>query len=232
MRLRPSLWPKWLRTTLRWLTPLAASTLLYIVAYSVSRWVFDVQIVWERVPYDFALVVAIAYVLFSASRRVWAYLLLLTAMIGVAYIGSAAKITYLDRPIMPDDIYNVSALFHILGVWGWPIVALPLGAICGLFLYNLRLTGRLRKTALSALFILPAGAAAESPDLYQAMDKFWGNTPWDQRENYVWRGGAVHLTQELLRAVATRQPPPQADDVNAAIDRRRAAAGLPPAGDE
>jgi len=231
MRLRPFRWttlgPKWLRTTLRWLMPLGASIVLYAAAYSVCRWAFDVKIVWSRMPYDFALVVAIAYLLFAASRRIWAYLLLLTVLVGVAYIGSAAKITYLGRPIMPDDVYNVSALFRILGAWGWLVVALPIGTIFGLFLFNLRLTGRLRKTALSALFILPAGAAAESPTLYHAMDKFWGNTPWDQRENFVWRGATVHLTQELLRAAATRQPPPQADDVSAAIARRRAAAGLP-----
>jgi hypothetical protein len=236
MRLRPTIWlatwPKWLRTTLRWLTPLAASMALYAGAYSVSRWVFEVQIVWERMPYDFALVLGIAYLLFWASRRIWAYLLLLSVLIGVAYIGSAAKIAYLGRPVMPDDVYNIAALFRILGAWGWLVVALPLGTIGALFLFNLRLTGRLRKTALSALFILPAGAAAESPALYQAMDKFWGNTPWDQRENFVWRGATVHLTQELLRAVATRQPPPQVDDVTAAIERRRAAAGLPPAGEQ
>jgi hypothetical protein len=219
--------PKWLRLTLRWLTPLVASALLYGIAYAVSRWVFEVKIQLERVPYDFALLVAIAYLLYWASRRIWAYLLLLTVLVGVIYIGSAAKIIYLDRPIMPEDIYNVAALFRILGVWGWPIVALPLAALAGLFLFNLRLTGRLRKTALSALFILPAGAAAESPMLYEAMDKFWGNTPWDQRENYVWRGATVHLTQELLRAVATRKAPPEADDVAAAIERRRAAAGVP-----
>jgi hypothetical protein len=221
-----SIEPKWLGVTMRWLTPLVASVVLYAGAYAVSRWVFDVQIQWERVPFDFGLLAAIAYLLFWASRRIWPYLLLLTVLVGVTYIGSAAKITYLGRPIMPDDVYNVSALFRILGAWGWLIVALPLGAIAALFLFNLRLTGRLRKTALSALFILPAGAAAESPMLYQAMDKFWGNTPWDQRENFVWRGATVHLTQELLRAVATRKPPPQADDVSAAIERRRAAAGL------
>jgi hypothetical protein len=218
--------PKWLRVTMRWLTPLLASAVLYVLAYGVSRWVFEVKIQWERVPYDFALLTAIAYLLFWASRRIWAYLLLLTVLVGVIYIGSAAKITYLDRPIMPEDIYNVSALFRILGAWGWPVVALPLAAIAGLFVLNLRMTGRLRKTALSALFILPAGAAVESPALHQAMDEFWGNTPWDQRENYVWRGATVHLAQELLRAAATRQPPPQADDVSAAIERRRAAAGV------
>jgi hypothetical protein len=218
--------PKWRRAAMRWLTPLVASGLLYAAAYAAARWGFDVKIQLERIPYDFALMVAIAYLLFWASRRIWAYLLLLTILVGVAYVGSAAKIAYLDRPIMPEDIYNVSALFRILGAWGWLIVALPLGAIAGLFLFNLRLTGRLRKTALSALFILPAGAAAESPMLYQAMDKFWGNTSWDQRENFVWRGATVHLTQELLRAVATRQPPPRADDVSAAIARRRAAAGV------
>ena len=218
--------PTWLRVTMRWLTPLVASAVLYAAVYSVSRWVFEVKIEWTRLPYDFTLMVAIAYLLFWASRRIWAYLLLMTALVAVAYIGSAAKIAYLDRPIMPEDIYNVSALFRILGGWGWLVVVLPLGAIAALFLGNLRLSGGLRKTALSALFILPAGAAAESPMLYQAMDRFWGNTPWDQRENFVWRGATIHLTQELLRAVATRQPPPQADDVSAAIERRRAAAGV------
>ena len=49
------------------------------------------------------------------------------------------------------------------------IVALPLAALAGLFLFNLRLTGRLRKTALSALFILPAGAAAEIPIVLAAL---------------------------------------------------------------
>jgi hypothetical protein len=218
--------PTWLRVTMRWLTPLVASALLYAAAYSVSRWGFDVKIQLERVPYDFGLLTAIAYLLFWASRRIWAFLLLLTVLVGVIYIGSAAKIIYLDRPIMPEDIYNVAALFRILGAWGWVIVALPLAAIAALFLFNLRMTGRLRKTALSALFIVPAGAAAESPMLYQAMDKFWGNTSWDQRENYVWRGATVHLTQELLRTVATRKPPPKADDVSAAIERRRDAAGV------
>ncbi len=229
MRLRPSTWPTWLRRTLHWLIPLGTSIVLYGAAYAACRWGFDVTITTERIPYDFALMVGISYLLFCASRRVWAYLVLLTVLVAVAYIGSAAKITYLGRPIMPEDIYNVSALFRILGPWGWPIVALPLGAIVGLFFFNLRLRGRLRKTALAGLFVLPAGAAAESPTLYHAMDQFWGNTPWDQRENFVWRGGAVHLTQELLRTVATRQPPPKEDAVSAAIDRRRAAAGLPPA---
>ena len=128
----PRTWPKRLRAILHWLTPLAASVVLYGAAYSVSRWVFDVRIQWERVPYDFALLLGIAYLLFWASRRIWAYLLLSTVLVGVAYIGSAAKITYLDRPIMPEDIYNVSALFRILGAWGWLIVAFPLAAIAGL----------------------------------------------------------------------------------------------------
>src|SRR5215470_6075437 len=121
-----SIEPKWLRVTMRWLTPLVASTILYAAAYSVSRWAFAVKIEWERVPYDFALLAAIAYLLFWAARRIWAYLLLLTVLVAVAYIGSAAKIVYLGRPIMPDDVYNVAALFRILGPWGWPIVALPL----------------------------------------------------------------------------------------------------------
>jgi hypothetical protein len=228
LKARVAGWPDWLKKTLHWLVPLAASAVLYATAYYVCRYGFDVRLVRSRIPYDFTLLVAIAYLLFAASRRVWAYLILLSFLVGVAYVGSAAKIAYLGRPIMPDDIYSVSALFRILGIWGWFVVVLPLGAIVGLFLFNLRLRGHLRKTALSALLILPAGAVAESAPLYHAMDSFWGNTPWDQRENFVWRGATVHLTQELLRANANRQKPPKADDVSAAIARRRAAAGVDP----
>src|SRR5690242_17549159 len=94
MRLRPSTWPIWLLRTLHWLVPLGTSTVLYALAYSVCRWGFDVTITTERIPYDYALMVAISYLLFAASRRIWAYLVLLTVLVAVAYIGSAAKIAY------------------------------------------------------------------------------------------------------------------------------------------
>ncbi|MGH6891725.1 MAG: LTA synthase family protein, partial [Dongiaceae bacterium] len=59
--------------------------------------------------------------------------------------------------------------------------------------------------------------------LSSSLDQFFGNTPWDQRENFIWRGGAVHFAQESLRALADRRPAPTVAEVAAAIQRRAAA---------
>ena len=220
-RIKIAGWPKWAV----WLVPLGATTAAYVVAYLVCRFALDTPLVPERIPYDFVLLTGFSYLLFAVSRRLWAYLALLSLLVTALYIGSALKIAYLGRPIMPDDIYSISALFRILGVWGWPVVAVPLVLIFGLFAFNLRLQGLFRKAALSALIVIPTGATVESLPLYQAMDNFWGNTPWDQRENFLWRGGTVHILQETLRSFALRQDPPKSDEVAAALARRLDAAG-------
>jgi phosphoglycerol transferase MdoB-like AlkP superfamily enzyme len=220
-RIKIAGWPRWAV----WLVPLGATATAYILAYLACRYGLDAPLVPERIPYDFAILASLSYLLFAVSRRLWAYLALLFLLIGALYIGSAFKIAYLGRPIMPDDIYSIGALFRILGGWGWFVVAVPLALIFGLFAFNLRLQGKLRKAALSALIVIPTGATVESLPLYQAMDQFWGNTPWDQRENFLWRGGTVHILQESLRAFALRQDPPKSDEVAAALARRLDAAG-------
>ena len=220
-RIKIAGWPRWAVS----LVPLGATTVAYIVAYLACRFGLDTPIVPERIPYDFALLAGLSYLLFAVSRRLWAYLALLFLLVAALYVGSAFKIAYLGRPIMPDDVYSIAALFRILGAWGWLVVAAPLTLIFGLFLFNLRLQGKLRKVALSALIVIPTGATVESLPLYQAMDKFWGNTPWDQRENFLWRGGTVNILQESLRSFALRQDPPESDEVAAALARRLDAAG-------
>lgn len=204
-----------------WLLPLVATTVFYGLAYLICRLAFDVSLVPSRIPYDFGLLVTLAYLLFAIARRGWAYVTLLCLLIGTLYVGSAAKIAYLGRPILPDDIYSISALVRILGPLGWLAVVLPLCLIAALLVLNLSLRGVLRKIALSFLIILPAAAAAESSPIYGAMDQFWGNTPWDQRENFVWRGGTVELVQETLRSFAQRKPAPDQSAVNAALKRRQ-----------
>ncbi len=227
MRLRPSTLPRRLHRILHWLTPLGASIVLYGLAYSVCRWVFDVTITGERIPYDFALMVAISYLLFAASRRIWAYLVLLTVLVAVAYIGSAAKITYLGRPIMPDDVYNVSALFRILGPWGWPIVALPLGAIVGLFLFNLRLRGTLRKNGALGAVRAAGQRRRREPDPLPRHGPVLGQHALGSTREF--RLARRHRASDAGIAAFCRHAPAaaQTDDVTAAIDRRRAAAGLP-----
>ena len=206
------------------LVPLLSTAIFYAIAYFTCWATFGIKIVESRVPYDFALNLALAYLVFWVSRRVWPFLLLQALYFTIFYVASALKIAMLGRPIMPEDVHNLSALVSILGVVGWVAVALPFALLVGLFLFNLKFRARPAQASWALLIALPLGAFTDASPLSNNLDKFFGNTPWDQRENFIWRGGALHLAQESLRALALRHDPPSAAEVAAAIARRAAAA--------
>ena len=215
------------------LMPLLSTACFYAIAYFTCWAAFGIKIVESRVPYDFALNLALAYLVFWVSRRIWPFLLLQGLYFALFYVASALKIAMLGRPIMPEDVHNLSALVSILGWVGWVAVALPLALLAGLFLFNLKFRARPAQASWALLVALPLGAFSDASPLSNSLDTFFGNTPWDQRENFIWRGGAMHLAQESLRTLAQRHDPPSAAEVAAAIARRAAAAPeaapLPPA---
>jgi phosphoglycerol transferase MdoB-like AlkP superfamily enzyme len=159
------------------------------------------------------------------SRRVWPFLLLQTLYFAVFYAASAFKISMLGRPIMPEDVHNLGALIEILGTIGWVAIALPLVLLVGLLIFNLKFRAKPAQAGWALLIAVPLGAASDPSPLSSSLDSFLGNTPWDQRENFIWRGGAMHFAQESLRALAVRRPAPSEEEVLAAIHRRAAASG-------
>jgi phosphoglycerol transferase MdoB-like AlkP superfamily enzyme len=211
------------------LVPLLSTAVFYAIAYFTCWAAFGIKIVESRVPYDVALNLALAYLVFWVSRRVWPFLLLQALYFAIFYVGSSLKIAMLGRPIMPEDVHNLSALVSILGWVGWLAVALPIALLAGLFLFNLKFRARPAQASWALLVALPLGAFSDASPISNSLDTFFGNTPWDQRENFIWRGGAVHLAQESLRSLAMRHDPPSATDVAAAIARRAAAAPEPAA---
>jgi phosphoglycerol transferase MdoB-like AlkP superfamily enzyme len=208
-----------------WAVPVLSTLVLYAAAYCACWLAFGIKIVDSRVPYDLGLNLVLALLVFSVSRRVWPFLLLQALYFGVFYIGSAVKISMLGRPIMPEDVHNLGALIDILGALGWVAIALPLAALLGLLIFNLKFRARPSQAGWALLIALPLGAASGPSSLTSGLDTFFGNTPWDQRENFIWRGGAVHFAQESLRALASRRPAPTEAEVLAAIERRAAASG-------
>ena len=58
------------------LVPLLSTACFYAIAYFTCWVAFGIKIVESRVPYDFALNLALAYLVFWVSRRVWPFLLL------------------------------------------------------------------------------------------------------------------------------------------------------------
>ncbi|HWT98275.1 MAG TPA: LTA synthase family protein [Terriglobales bacterium] len=209
----------------RWLIPFVSTVVLYALGYGIPALFFDIYIKPERIPADFGLQLVLALLVFAVSRRIWAFLLLQTLLIGILYIGSAIKTALLGRPIMPEDMHNVSALIHILGTKGWILVGLPLLAVIGLFIFNLRLRGRVTMVAWAVLIGLPVGAAAGPRLIEQTLDKAFNNFPWDQRQNYIYRGGTINFVQESVRAVAEAKPAPSDGEVRDAVARRQVADG-------
>jgi hypothetical protein len=207
----------------RWLVPLASSLCLYGAACLLQRALFDVAIVAARVPADLALFTLLSLLLYALARRVWPFLILQALLAAMLYPGSAAKIALMGRPLMPEDIYSLEAFLRLTGPLGWVLTGIPLLLMAVLFLGNLPLGGR--RGALSAVIVLPigtgiAGSGLAAPGVLAWMDHVWGDKPWDQRENYVWRGGTVHMAQELLRVAAVARPAPARAEIEAALARR------------
>ncbi|HSE73373.1 MAG TPA: LTA synthase family protein [Dongiaceae bacterium] len=206
-----------------WAVPVVSTLVLYAIAYFTCWAAFGIKVVESRVPYDLGLNLLLALLVFSVSRRIWPFLALQTLYFSVFYVASALKIAMLGRPIMPEDVHNLPALVEILGWLGWVAIVLPLALLIGLLVFNLKFRARPAQAGWALLIALPLGAATDPGPLSSGLDHFFGNTPWDQRENFIWRGGTVHLAEESLRTLADRRPVPTEDEVAAAIQRRAAA---------
>jgi phosphoglycerol transferase MdoB-like AlkP superfamily enzyme len=214
-RIRRRAAPVWAR----WRVPILTTGICYLIAYLVSAVVFGVVVEPLRAVPDFIALALIACLVFTATRRTWAFAAFMALLIGAFFVGSSAKIAFLGRPVMPDDVYSVVALVRIMGWLGWIVVALPLLVMAGLLLGNLQLRGRAAQKALAALIAIPLGLGAIGDPALRGADIAIGNHPWDQRENFTMRGPTLHMLQETLRAYATRKPAPSEDEVAAAIDR-------------
>ncbi|WP_374380058.1 LTA synthase family protein [Dongia sp.] len=212
----------------RWQLPLMVVAPAYLVSYLVSGLAFGVWVEPHRALIDLALLVLLARLVLTFSRKVWAFAALMSLLIAAFFIGSSAKIAMLGRPVMPDDIYSVVALVRIMGWAGWIVVALPLMVMAGLFIGNLKFRGRAAKASFATLVALPIGIGAISEQALRGADILVGNHPWDQRENFTMRGPTFHILQETLRAFATRKPAPSETEVAAALDRIDSEAGDQP----
>ncbi len=203
----------------RFRVPMLTTGICYCIAYIVSALAFGVVVEPLRALLDFAVLTIIACLLYIMTRRTWAFAALMALLIGAFFVGSSAKIAFLGRPVMPDDVYSVAALVRIMGWLGWVVVALPLLAMAGLLLGNLQLRGRAAQKALAVLVGIPLGLGALGDSALRGADIAIGNHPWDQRENFTMRGPTLHILQETLRAYATRKPAPSENEVAAAIER-------------
>jgi len=200
------------------LLPLLSTTLLYVLYYLISTFKFDVQILTASVPYDYLLQLVVAYALYALSKRVWVFLVLHALLMGVLYVGNAVKISFFGGPIMPDDVFALQSLLLILDGWRFFAAAIPLAAIASLLLFNFTMRHWSAYLASLAVILLGITVVYKPATILDPLDGYFGNSVWDQRSNYVWRGATLYTLLESARYFAAAEVIPDADMAQEAAD--------------
>jgi len=204
---------------LRNLLPVISTALFYALYYAIAAQRFDVAIWTHTIFRDYALNLVLAYALFALSKRAWVFLLLQGLLLGVLYIGNAVKISFFGGPIMPDDVYALRTLLLLLQGWQFYLAALPLVAIASLLLFNFSLRHWGSWLALAMLLLLGVTLVYEPRNILLPLDRYIGNSVWDQRSNYLNRGAMLYSLQEGARYFADREQPPDQKAVRTALAR-------------
>ncbi len=210
------------------LLPLLSTTVLYALYYLISALKFDVQILPASVPYDYLAQLIVAYVLYALSKRVWIFLVLHALLMGLLYIGNAVKISFFGGPIMPDDIFALQSLLLILDGWQFFAAAIPLAAIASLLLFNFSMRHWSAYLASLVVILLGITVVYKPATLLDPLDGYFGNSVWDQRSNYVWRGATLYTLLESARYFAAAEVIPDTDMAQEAADKLLAAGRIAP----
>jgi len=216
---------------LKKLLPIFSTALFYLLYYLISTFKFDVQIDASAIFYDFLLQLAVGYILFALSKRVWIFLVIQALVMGILYVGNAVKISFFGGPIMPDDVYALRSLLLILEGWRFFAAAIPLAAIASLLLFNF--TMRHWSAYLASLIAILLGITLvyKPVMILDPLDKRMGYSVWDQRSNYLWRGATLYSLQEGARYFALADKPPGPDEAQMAAESLLSAVPAKPVAD-
>ena len=199
------------KTVLKYFLPVISTAFFYALYYLISSLQFDVNIKPAAVPFDYLLQLIVAYVLFALSRRLWVFVLLQGLLMGVLYVGNAVKISFFGGPIMPDDAYALRSLLLVLEGWHFIAAALPLAAIVALLLFNFTLRHWSAYLASMLVILLGMTLVYKPAAILEPLDRYFGNSVWDQRSNYLYRGATLYSLQEGARYFADAHIPPDRD---------------------
>ncbi|MEQ1530178.1 MAG: LTA synthase family protein [Methylococcales bacterium] len=203
--------------------------MLYLLYFLISALKFDVQILTASIPYDYFLQLVLAYVVFALSKKIWIFFVIHALVMGLLYIGNAIKISFFGGPIMPDDVFALQSLLLILEGWRFFAAAIPLAAIASLLLFNFSMRHWSSYIASMLLMVLGLTIVYKPNTIVLPLDSYFGNSVWDQRSNYIWRGATLYTLLETCRYFAASDIAPDADTAQEAADRLLAAQSTPTA---
>ncbi len=215
------------KRALNWVLALGFVVIWYGLLQGVSVWLFNVKLYPNAVTQDLIANLLLGAVVYLLSRSLAWYLPAIAFLLVTLHIGNAAKVVILGGPIMPDDLLAVSNLFQLFE--GWQLAGVVAAVVVpGTFLV---LAMAWRSTSawvtLCVLVIAVWGLFQAPTAVSRSMDRWFGDTIWNQRGNFAGRGLLIHLVQESARYLARGANPPTRAEVTQAWDELQRAEPLP-----
>lgn len=171
---------------------------------------------WYR---DYVGNLIVSLICLGLTQNVIRTIALSSLFIVIFQLGNAFKLVVLGTPVSPDDFINIKNLFLLVEGWKfWAAIIIAIMPILALLL----LTRWRKLTTWLTLVILgttiPVGALY-SAELKTFLDKRFGNSVWNQPENFKRRGLGLHIVQEAARTISKVGQIPSAETVaNISVD--------------
>jgi len=153
---------------------------------------------------------------------------LATVIIVLLQLSNALKLVVLGTPLSPDDFINVKNLYIL---WdGYLLLAVIAASILPFLILIVLTRWRKRITWFTIALLaacIPVGVLY-SADLKSTLDRNFGNSVWNQPENFRRRGLGLHIVQETVRTLSKVGKTPSAAAVeNVNVDLTYVEAEIP-----
>jgi hypothetical protein len=196
-----------------WALALGFVVIWYGLLMAISAWLFDVSLYRNAIPRDLLANLLLGALIFAMSRNLAWYLPTIALLMAALHLSNAGKLVVLGGPIMPDDVLAVSNLFQLFD--GWQLAGVAVVIVLPLVFLVLSLAWRSASTwvVLCVLGIAGWGLVQAPAAVSHSMDRWFGNTVWNQRSNFAGRGLLIHLVQETARYLDRGANPPTRAEV-------------------
>jgi len=202
---------------LKWVLALGFVVIWYGVLQGISTWVFHVSLYRNAIPQDLLANLLLGALVYALSRNLTWYLPAIALFMAALHLSNAGKLVVLGGPMMPDDVLAISNLFQLFE--GWQLAGVVVVVVVPLTLLVLAFAWRSTSAwvILCMLAIAGWGLVQAPAAVSHSMDRWFGDTIWNQRGNFAGRGLLIHLVQESARYLARGANPPTRDEVAAAL---------------
>lgn len=205
------------RRSLAWLAAVGLMILCYASAQIALTLTLETAVNAHAIPRDLVAHCLVAVLLFATARSFSLFAAAVVAVLIAFHLSNGLKLEILGAPIMPDDFTVLGNLFLLLE--GWALAgAAAIVLVPGLLLAAM-VDWRARQTwGAAAVVVVGVTVLVSFPSvLVHAMDNRFGNTVWNQRDNYESRGLVIHLIQESARNLSRKTRAPSSGEVEAAL---------------